>query len=79
MNDPLYRLLAGLPQATPDEHRAARVRLACHAALARRRPQPAPRRRAPSRIWEAVLAGLCGVYLMEIVRLVLNLYGIVRL
>ena len=91
MTDPLLRMLERLPRAEPDVTRAERVRARCHAALARRHPpsrtgarwgaagdsghQPKPRSIAP-RLWEPALAGLCLVYLTEVVRHALHLYGI---
>jgi hypothetical protein len=72
VTDPLLRMLEGLPQAAPDRARAARVRARCHAALARgRRP------RRPRRFTESLLAGLGAVYLIDTIREVLLLLGIV--
>lgn len=77
MTDPLLRMLADLPQAEPHPARAARVRVACHAALARRRPHPPVRSgRRATRIWEPVVAGLGGIYLTETLRQALHLYGL---
>lgn len=77
MTDPLLRMLANLPQAEPDRARAARVRMQCHAALARGRQPGAARRSGGPRLSETLLAGLGGVYLMETVRQALLLFGIV--
>lgn len=80
MTDPLLRLLASLPQATPDRERAARVRARCHAALMSR-PRPG-RRRGTGRRIDRVLAylGPClgAAYLIESVRLALHLAGLVH-
>ena len=72
MTDPMLRLLANLSKAEPDRARAARVRAACHGALARSRPR-SPRRRRPVGTW--VVAGLGALYLTETVRLALHLSG----
>jgi hypothetical protein len=76
LTDPLFRMLANLPEAEPDPVRAARVRTRCHGVLARRRPR-SPRPGGALRVWEAVVAGLGGVYLTETIRQMLRLYGIV--
>ncbi len=65
MTNPLFRLLTALPLAEPDPVRAARVRTACHAALARRRTRRSAQPRGAARIWEFVVAGLGGIYLTE--------------
>jgi hypothetical protein len=70
------RLLAELPQAEPDRHRAARVRTRCHAALARRRQQPSRATGRVERIRGPLLAALGAVYLVESVRQALLLLGI---
>jgi hypothetical protein len=76
MNDPLLAMVARLPQAEPDARRAARVRTRCHAALARREARRAPKPPATAtRIWEPALAGLCLVYLGEVIRQALRLYS----
>jgi hypothetical protein len=77
MTDPLFRMLANLPEAEPDRARAARVRTRCHAALARHRPSRSPRPNGALRFSEALLAGLGSVYLAETIRQVLRLYGMV--
>jgi hypothetical protein len=76
MTDPLLQMLADLPQAEPDRARADRVRLACHAALARRRRRRSPRPGGAARLWEPLVAGLGGIYLTEAVRQALLLYGV---
>lgn len=79
MSDPLFRILATLPQAEPDRDRAARIRARCHAALAAERQRGGSRapRRAPVRLRETLLAGLGGAYLMATVWQGLLLLGIV--
>ena len=75
MTDPLFRMLARLPQAEPRRDRAARARSACHAALARQRQRRSP---GPERtsLWEPLVAGLGGLYLTEVIRQTLHLYGV---
>lgn len=91
MNDPLLRGLERLPRAEPDATRAERVRVRCHAALARQHPpsragarygaaggsvrHPKPPSITP-RLWEPALAGFCLVYLTQVIRQALHLYGI---
>jgi hypothetical protein len=75
VTDPVLRLLANLPQAEPEKARAARVRSVCHAALARQQ-RPTPRPRYPVSTWEALVAGLAGIYLTETIRQVSRLFGI---
>ena len=75
MSDPLSRILAGLPSAEPDPARADRVRARCRATLTRLQPhRPQPRR--VTRFWAPLVAGLGGVYLTEVIRQALHLYGI---
>lgn len=80
MTDPLFRRLAGLPVAQPDQARADRVRASCHARLSRtRRVGRAPLQRRPrgmARMWGPLVAGLSGVYLTEVVRQAFRFYGI---
>jgi len=76
MTDPLFRLLSTLPQAEADPVRAARVRTACHAELARHRPRRCAQPGRTTRIWELLVAGLGGIYLTETLRLALHAYGL---
>ena len=76
MTDPLLHMLAALPQAEADPVRDARVRTACHAALARRRPRRSDQPKGASRSWELVIAGLGGLYLTETIRQALHFYGV---
>jgi hypothetical protein len=71
--DPLVELLARLPQADSDAVRSERVRARCGAALARRRE----RRRATTApgVWQ-ILAGLGCVYVAEVIRQAVLLYGL---
>ena len=61
--EPLTHLLSRLPQADPD--RAARVRVRCHAALARRQPRPTP---PPRRLESFCVIGLCIAYLITVIQ-----------
>jgi len=76
VTDPLFRMLTALPQAEPDPVRAARVRTACHATLARRRMRRSAQPSGAARIWELLVAGLGGIYLTETFRLALRAYGV---
>jgi hypothetical protein len=78
--DPVMRMLAALPAGEPDRRRADRIRARCHAAMGRlgwtgtlaglfcgsfcrRTLEP------------ALVVGISAVYLAEVVRRVLLLYG----
>jgi hypothetical protein len=74
MSDRILELLADLPEGQPDARRAERVKLRCHAALARRQRAPR-RRRHGARFWEPAVAGLAVAYLTEVVRQALRFYG----
>ena len=75
MNDPLLRLLQGLPQVTLDPSRADRIRARCHAALAHR-----PRRDSiwanAADLWAPLAAGVGGIYLTAVLRQALMAYGL---
>lgn len=74
MTDPLFRMLANLPEAAPEPVLAARIRSRCHAALATRRV----RRRSPGlRATDMLLASLSAAYLIETARQALHVFGIV--
>ena len=77
MTDPLLRLLERLPEADPDPVRAARVRVRCHAALARGRKHEARRRNRAPLVVETLLAVLGAAYVLETARQALILLGIV--
>ena len=46
MSEPLIRLLAELPPAEPDQTGAERIRMRCHAQLARQAPRASASQRA---------------------------------
>jgi hypothetical protein len=76
MTDPLLELLERLPAGRLDASRADRIRTRCHAALTHERrrtigPPPTVRR------WPLVVVGLGGLYLTEVARTVLSVYGLV--
>ena len=76
MNDPLLKLLDGLPSAMLDPARADRIRVRCNAALDRERRRVT--REAPrDRRWPPIVMGLGGLYLGVVVQRVLALYGLV--
>ncbi len=75
-HDPLLKMLERLPRAEPDATRAERVRARCHAALAGRQGRRDPKRIETRRLWEPAVVGLCSVYLVQVVRQVVHLYGI---
>ena len=75
MSDPLLRLLAALPSVDPSPTRSDRVRARCHAVLARRR-SPRIRRRGAGRFWGPLAASVGGIYLIEVMRRVLELHAI---
>ena len=75
MSDPLFRLLAALPSVDPNATRADHVRTRCRAVLARRRPSRR-RRRGATRFWGPLAASVGGIYLIEVMRRVLDLYAI---
>ena len=75
MSDPLFRMLAALPSVDPNPPRADRLRARCRAVLGRRRP-PRRRRGGPGRFWGPLAASLGGIYLIEVMRLVLDVYAI---
>jgi hypothetical protein len=77
MTDSLVKMLAHLPQAEPNQARAARTRARCHSVLNRRRPRRSPRSNVGPHFWAALVAGLGSVYLMETIHQALRLYGII--
>ncbi len=70
----LSRLLTDLPGASPDPSRSARTRARSHAALAARQRRPA-RSRRPRPVWEPLLAGGGGIYVVEVIRQAILTYG----
>jgi hypothetical protein len=71
VNDPLFRLLADLPQDAPHPARSARVRARCHAALARGERSRPRRKNSGRQLRNALLGALGAVYLIESFRLAL--------
>jgi len=80
MSDPLIRRLGELPAAEPDVARADHIRTRCHARLARQKRRdlvastPASARVAPA--WQLAIAVLGFVYLTEVIRFALAVYGL---
>lgn len=68
-NDPILKLVSRLPEVTPDNQRADRVRAQCRAKLA------PPARKHERLMGPALLAGFCLLYLSAIVHDVLQLRG----
>ena len=85
MSDPLFRTLAALPSADPNPARADRVRARCRGVLVgKRRPSrasvsrgrlQAARRRGANRFWGPLAASVGGIYLVEVIRRVVELYA----
>jgi hypothetical protein len=76
MTDPLLELLERLPAGRLDASRADRIRVRCHAALTHQR-RHTPSRPSTVRRWPLMVVGLGGLYLTEVARQVLTMYGIV--
>jgi len=80
MSDSLIRRLGELPGAEPDVARADHIRTRCHARLARQKRRnpvastPARGRMAPA--WQLAIAVLGFVYLTEVIRFALAVYGL---
>jgi hypothetical protein len=80
MSDSLIRRLGELPAAEPDVARADHIRTRCHARLARQKRRnpvastPAGGRMAPA--WQLAIAVLGFVYLTEVIRFALAVYGL---
>jgi hypothetical protein len=75
MTDRLSQLVGHLPHAEPRRARADRIRSRCHEVLERRHRQAAASRPV-RRIWEPVVAGLGGLYLLAAIVLALEMYGV---
>ena len=75
MTDPLLTLLENLPPGRPDPSRADRIRVRCHAALVRERRRM-PRQVPTVRRWPPIAVALGGLYLTEVVRQALAVYGL---
>lgn len=75
------RMLAGLPAYEPDRQCSDRIRSRCHGALLakRKRAEVAPIPVEARSWWQvlesAVVAVVCAVYLSEVVRRAMGLYG----
>jgi hypothetical protein len=76
MTDPLLQLLDGLPDAALDDSRATRIRTRCHAALTNRRQRQLVRPSRTTRFWTPIVAGVSGLYMIEVVHKVLAVYGL---
>jgi hypothetical protein len=80
MSEPLIRRLSELPAAEPDITRTEHIRRRCHAHLARRQRRslvasmPTGERMAP--VWQSLIAVLGFVYLTEVIRFALGVYGL---
>ena len=80
MSDSLIRRLVELPAAEPDLTRTEHIRKRCHAQLARRTRRsfvsnmPTRERMAP--VWQSLIAVLGFVYLTEVIRFALAVYGL---
>jgi hypothetical protein len=80
MSDSLIRMLGELPAAEPDITRAEHIRTRCHARLARHERRslvsslPTRERMAP--VWQSLIAVLGFVYLAEVIRFALAVYGL---
>jgi hypothetical protein len=74
MTESLSELFADLSQAAPDDARSDRRRSRCHAVLARHRFRHVERR-AVRRLWEPLVAGLGGLYVVAVIREALRLSG----
>jgi hypothetical protein len=70
MTDPLFTMIANLPQAAAPPEHSRRTREKCHRAQERRRE---PTRRWP--VWERGLVALGTMYVAEALRLVAAFYG----
>ncbi len=74
-HDPLLKMLERLPRAEPAGTRAERVRARCRAALAGRHGRRDRKRIETRRLWKPAVVGLSFVYLVQVVRHALHLYG----
>jgi hypothetical protein len=81
MSEPLIQVLAELPLAEPNPARAERIRMRCHARLARPAPRacafraPTPRDRTVQ-LWQPLIAVLGIAYLTEVIVQALRVYGL---
>lgn len=77
-DDQIARMLASLPDLEPDPQCTGRIRKRCHAVLSRQRDRRSFR--MGTRSWRlvfgpAAVAVLCSVYLVEVLRHALAVYG----
>jgi hypothetical protein len=72
----LFDRLVTLPHAAPSAARARHVRARCHRTLARRRRARALPWRRAIQYWPHVVAGLSGLYFVDSVRQVLDVWGL---
>ena len=64
MSEPLMRVLADLPVATPDGARANRTRARCRARLTRQTSRPSAMANTHVRLWQPMIAALGVAYLI---------------
>jgi hypothetical protein len=78
MSEPLIRLLTELPPAEPDQTRAERIRVRCHAQLARRASasRASAGRDRTMQVWQPLVAILGIAYLTEVILQALRVYGV---
>jgi hypothetical protein len=78
MSDSLIQRLRELPTAEPDVVRAEHIRKRCHTHLVRRTPISGTRStgRRMVLVWQSLLAVLGFVYLADVIRFALALYGL---
>ena len=80
MSESLIRRLGELPATEPDITRTEHIRKRCHAHLARHKrgslvsSLPTRERMAP--VWQSLIAVLGFVYLAEVIRFALDVYGL---
>jgi len=82
-NDPIGAQLGRLPAREPDRRTAERVRARCQAALARQRERREGTEGQPAWRWRralepALAAGASVIFLFEVTRRALELYGLWR-
>jgi hypothetical protein len=79
LDDPDLQLIAGLTPCEPDHRRAERIRARCRARVVLRRAESVPSRTAARRfrliLAPSGLAVACIVFLCEVARRALLLYG----
>jgi hypothetical protein len=79
MRDPIFRLLAGLPPATPPATLDRRIRSRCHLALERQHRLPAHRSAiVPAGVITATLTIMAGIYAAAAALEALRLAGMLK-